>query len=119
MKKEIERILDLLLDIYVIEKTNKILVHTPIDWEADTKESYNQKENLIEGYEVDNKTFNLFTWCDTSGFEYWQKQKSKNYVSIQVESKIDFKEISPDQILEIREGIIETIRHLKEKVSDQ
>lgn len=87
---------------------NKIDVYTSVYWSADTKESYEEKENLIAKWNFENDLVTAFAWCDTSGFEYWvEQQEENNYVSIDVVLKKPVGEYSQQETAEISKLIVE------------
>lgn len=95
------------LDAPYDKSNNKIDVYSSVYWTADNKAEYNRKEKLIHDYKVDNDLFDLFAWCDISGYDYWViQQEEENYVSIDVVLKKDVELYTDEEIEQIREAII-------------
>jgi hypothetical protein len=109
--------LDTGMDLFYNESENKIDVYTNVDWRADTKEEYDKKEKVINDYVIKNDLFELCAWCDGSGFEYWGKQEDSNYVSLNVILKKDAEQYTQDEMVKIKEAIIEADQYLDKKLA--
>jgi hypothetical protein len=86
---------------------NKIDVYTSVYWTAETKEEYELKEEIINNYRINHELFNLYAWCDISGFDYWViQQQEENYVSIDVVLTKNVSEYSQEEMKIISDFII-------------
>lgn len=95
------------LDTPYCEEGNKIDVYSSVYWTADSKDEYNKKEEIISSYVINNDLFNLFAWCDISGYDYWViQQEEENYVSIDVYLKKLPNEYTQKELMIIRNAII-------------
>jgi len=104
----IENNLKLDVDAPYCKEGNKIDVYTNCSWTADSEEEYQAKEKLINDYKVDNELFELFAWCDSSGYEYWVvEEQQDNYVSVDVNLKKQVEEYTDEEIQVIRKAIEE------------
>lgn len=87
---------------------NKIDVYSSVSWTAKTKEEYQNKENIISQYKIENDLFTLVCWCDISGFDYWViQQEENNYVSFDVYLKKQPKEYTQEECQIIQKAIID------------
>lgn len=63
--------------------TTKFDLYPDIRWTADSKEEYENIEAEIQEAEIQGIGWEMYCWCDVSGFEYWmEKQQEPNYVQI-------------------------------------
>lgn len=66
-------------------------------WGAQTEKEYKQVELAIAAISYKGDGWELFAWCDISGYEYWMlRQEETNYIQITVAFTSD--EVSQDQI---------------------
>ena len=106
------------LDTPYDKDNNKIDVYSSVYWSADSKEEYKEKEDIINNWKLDNSLVSCFAWCDISGFDYWViEQQEENYVSIDVCLKKPANEYTQDELIRIRELIIEADRYFEDKLN--
>ena len=108
MKNDItENNLRIDLDCLYNKAGNKIDVYSSVYWTAEDKEEYQKNEEIINNYKIENELFEIFAWCDISGFDYWViKQQEENYVSIDVVLKKDALQYTEMEIETIKTAII-------------
>lgn len=67
------------------KKELKLHFRDYFSWGAETEEEYQEAEEAIDYYQVIGKGFQIYMYCDISGYIYWmQQQKETNYINITV-----------------------------------
>lgn len=57
-------------------------------WTAETKREYQSIEKRISKIGAKRAAYEIYAWCDTSGFDYWvRRQQEPNYIQISVSLK--------------------------------
>ena len=73
-------------------------------WTAKTHKEYRDIEKRIDKIGKKTKAFEVYAWCDISGFDYWvKKQEEPNYIQISVVLKK--KNLSPIEIKALKRAL--------------
>lgn len=66
-------------------------------WGAKLKRAYQKAEKLINKIEFKGEGWQIYAWCDVSGFDYWMKsQQETNYIQITI--AFDTESIDADEL---------------------
>src|SRR5215217_3442739 len=83
--KDFDKLLKIDLDCNVDYDDNRLDFYGSSYWGADSKEDYEASEQKINDYKASGEGWELYCWCDVSGYDYWMiQQEESNYVSITV-----------------------------------
>ncbi len=68
-----------------------------------SEELYDRYEELINKFKVETKHYEIHTWNDSSGFDYWNySQEENNYIMFTIELKTEV--ITEELIKELEES---------------
>ena len=57
-------------------------------WGALCENDYNEAEKRINDFIIDTEEYEVYLWCDSSGFSYWSEQQEEpNYIQATVSFK--------------------------------
>lgn len=82
-------------------------------WTAKTEELYKAKEKDIDAIEFKGEGWEMYAWCDVSGFGYWvERMGEDNYIQISV--RLDDQDISLKQVNAIKKALTKAIDKAQE-----
>ena len=95
------------LDTLFDNEGNKIDVYSSVYWTAESEKEYTRKETIINEWSYEDDLVKAYAWCDVSGYDYWVvREKDTNYVSIDIVLKKNVNDYSQEDLIKIREIII-------------
>ena len=76
------------LDFDGAESDLKLHVDNHINWYESQEELYNNIEKSINAFNIDRDYYEIYAWCDISGFDYWiNTMEEGNYIQITIAFK--------------------------------
>lgn len=73
-------------------------------WTAESKKEYRAIEKRIDKIGKKYKAFEVYAWCDISGYDYWVKrQEEPNYIQISV--KLNKKKLTQIEIERLKQAL--------------
>jgi hypothetical protein len=55
------------------------------NWAFDNQEDYEKQEADIDKFKIKGEGYEVYMWCDVSGFEYWTKYgQDLNYIQVSI-----------------------------------
>lgn len=73
-------------------------------WTALNEDDYSDIETKIDVIGSKHKAFDVYAWCDISGFDYWvRRQEEPNYIQISV--SFNKKSLTPKELSELSEAV--------------
>ncbi len=98
-------------------ENNKIDVYCSVSWSGIDKEDYQRRENIVNCWAYEDDLITAYSWCDSSGFDYWViQQEEENYVSIDVYLKKLPSKYTQEEIEKISNVIFDANLYFEENI---
>lgn len=81
-------------------------------WYEENEKEYEEVENKISDFHIKRKHYEVYVWCDVSGYDYWIKEEEgENYIQITVGFKKD--EVPVDILPQLQRDIDEAYNYFQ------
>jgi hypothetical protein len=80
-------------------------------WYVEDEKEYEEVEDKISDFSIKRKHYEVYAWCDVSGYDYWMKEEEENYIQITVRFKKD--EVPVDILPQLQQDIDQTYSYFE------
>lgn len=100
------------------DKTDYRLHHVDsFAWGCEDEKDYEDTEKKIDSFEILGNGYEVYLWCDISGFDYWIKNmKEQNYIQISV--MFDNESINENELDQLKLDLVKALDFCEE-ISDR